>query len=189
MRKLTTILAAAAAPLALGGVLLATAGQASAAVVPAENISFFSGGNGNAHWLPQQSGVILTAPDNSSYAGFDVHHRAASLPAAKPSFTYTETGSPSGGAPRLVFTMSNGDQVMEYAAAPAADGTTVNTASQFDVYGGPSGYQYNASWATITGQLEKGQHITSEQVVSDTYTGPTSVTITSLNDGTAQLIG
>jgi hypothetical protein len=40
----------------------------------------------------------------------------------------------------------------------------------------------------ITGS-RRGQKVTSEQVVSGTYTGPTTVIITSLNDGAAQLIG
>jgi hypothetical protein len=134
--------------------------------------------------------VILTAPDNSSYAGLDVHHQAATLSGTAPSFSYTETGTPSGGAPRLVFTMSNGDQIVEYAYPAAADGTTVNTAGQFDVQNGPSGYHYNMSWADVVGlEQQQGAKVTSEQVVSDTYTGPTTVIITSLNDGTAQLIG
>jgi hypothetical protein len=188
--RIRTILAAAAAPAALAAVLLGTAGQASAATTgPAENISFFSGGSGNAHWLPQQAGVIITAgPDAGSYGGFEVHHFNTSLPTHAPSFTFTEAGTPCPSAPRLVFVMSNGDKIQVNNYTPTADGQTVNQAATYDIYAGPhSGW--NLSWDTIL-QDEQGQKVTAESLVSDTYlNAPNTVIVTGLNDGTATLVG
>ena len=197
--RIRTILAAAAAPAALAAVLLGTAGASAASaatVTPAtttavvkaahEWISPFSGGHGAA--LPVFKKAYLYDPDSASYSGLTVHHTAKALPGTAPTFSYTELGTPSGGAPRVVFTMSNGDQVTEYATPAVADGTTVNVAGQFDVQNGPSGYLYNVPWTQVL-SLEAGQTIKSEQLVSDTYTGPTFVVITGWNDGTATLIG
>jgi hypothetical protein len=195
--RIRTILAAAAAPAALAAVLLGTTGASAATVTPAattaavvkatpEWISPFSGGHGAA--LPVLKKAYLYDPDNASYSGLTVHNAAKALPGTAPSFSYTELGAPSGGAPRVVFTMSNGDQVTEYATPTVADGTTANVAGQFDVQNGPSGYHYNVPWTQVL-SLESGQTIKSEQLVSDTYTGPTFVVVTGWNDGTATLIG
>jgi hypothetical protein len=192
-----TIFAAAAAPAALAAVLLGTTGASAATVTPAtttaavvkaahEWISPFGGGHGAA--LPVFHKAYLYDPNNASYSGLTVHHTAKELPKTAPTFSYTELGTPSGGAPRVVFTMSNGDQVTEYATPAVADGTTANVAGQFDVQNGPSGYHYNVPWTQVL-SMEAGQTIKSEQLVSDTYTGPTFVVITGWNDGTATLIG
>ena len=194
--RIRTILAAAAAPAALAAVLLGTTG-ASAAMTPAattaavvkaapEWISPFHGGHGAA--LPVLHKAFLYDPDNASYSGLTVHNTAKALPSTAPTFSYTELGTASGGAPRVVFTMSNGDQVTEYATPTVADGTTANVAGQFDIQNGPSGYHYNVPWTQVL-SMEAGQTIKSEQLVSDTYTGPTFVVITGWNDGTATLIG
>jgi len=184
LNRIARIAVTAASAAAAG--LIALAAPAAAAT---QNISFFTGGNGSAHWAgPSHSTVALNVPDNGSYAGFNVHRFPAHLPAERPSFSYTETGSPSGGAPRLVFEMSNGDTVIEYAATPVADGTTVNTAGQFDVYGGPSGYQYNEPYGSVTSE-EAAKTVTAVFLVSDSYTGAHAETVTSVDDGGVQLVG
>jgi hypothetical protein len=181
MRKLLTTVAAVAAVPVLA-LFAATAASAS----PALNVSFFQGGAGSAHWLPGHSAIQLSVPDNSSYAGADLHHVISTLPDAPPSFTYTEAGTINGGAPRLIIAMANGDniEVVDYTAADGAD----NGANSYDVYGGPSGYHYNASWADVQ-TLEGDNAVSDVYLVSDAYQGGHTDTITQLQFNDTHYLG
>jgi hypothetical protein len=181
MRKLLTRLAAVAAVPVLA-LFAATAASAS----PALNVSFFRGGAGNAHWLTGHSTIQLSVPDNNSYAGADLHHVISTLPTTAPAFTYTEAGTVNGGAPRLIIAMANGDniEVVDYAAA----GGTGNQASSYDVYGGPSGYHYNASWADVQA-LESNGAVSDVYLVSDAYQGGHTDTITQLQFNGTNYLG
>lgn len=181
MRKLLTTVAAVAAVPVLA-LFAATAASAS----PALNVSFFQGGAGNAHWLPSHSAIQLSVPDNSSYAGADLHHVISTLPGTQPSFTYTEAGTVNGGAPRLIIAMANGDNI-EVVDYTATDGTG-NVASSNDVYGGPSGYHYNVSWTDVQG-LEPGVAVSDVYLVSDAYQGGHTDTITQLQFNDTEYLG
>ena len=159
----------------------------AAAAGTSQNISFFTGGAGTAHWAGSGHGAVtLSVPDNNSYAGFNVHHFPTTLDAGASSFAYSESGSATGGAPRMVFEMSNGDTVIEYAYPVTTDGTTLNTAGQWDIYG--SSYRYNVPADSVTSD-EAGATVQSEFMVSDSYTGAHSEVITSLTENGNILIG
>lgn len=179
MRKLLTQLAAVAA-VPMMALFAATAASAS----PALNVSFFQGGAGNAHWLPSHSAIQLSVPDNSSYAGADLHHVISTLPDTAPFFTYTEAGTVNGGAPRLIIAMTNGDniEVVDYTAAGGP-----NMASSYDVYG-PGGFHYNVSWADVQ-TLEAGVAVSDVYLVSDAYQGGHTDTITQLQFNDTQYLG
>jgi hypothetical protein len=181
MRKLLTTLAAVAAVPVLA-LFAATAASAS----PALNASFFQGGAGNAHWLPNHSAIQLSVPDNSSYAGADLHHVISTLPVTAPTFTYTEAGTVNGGAPRLIIAMANGDNI-EVVDYTAADGTG-NVAGSYDVFGGPSGFHYSASWADVRA-LEGNGAVSDVYLVSDAYQGGHTDTITLLQFDGTQYVG
>lgn len=175
------------AAVALPAIALAAFGVTSAASASTttQNVSFFTGGSGRAHWLPpDHAAVILSVPDNSSYAGFSVHHFPAMLPASEPTFAYSETGAFSSSAPRLVFIMSNGDIAIEYSPVQGSDGSNLH----WDIYGGPSGFHYNAGYATVQ-SLEAGNTVTQEFMVSDAYNGGHTDTVTSLIEDGQSLIG
>ncbi|HUY44905.1 MAG TPA: hypothetical protein VMV92_04165 [Streptosporangiaceae bacterium] len=171
MRKFRIMAAALGA---LGALGLST-GPALASTGPALNISFFTGGSGSAHWLPQHAAIQIAVPDTSSYAGADLHHILSSLPDDPPSFSFTETGTASGGAPRLVIASANGCYAVEYALTPYSD---TMTATQWDLMG-TCGFQYNAGWAGVQAAFT-GTTVQDAYVVSDSYTDGHTDTITSL---------
>jgi len=67
-----------------------------------------------------------------------------------------------------------------------ADGSTLNTANQWDIYG--SSYQYNVPAATVTSD-EVGATVQAEFMVSDSYTGAHSEVVSSLIENGQTLIG
>lgn len=181
MRKLLARLAAVAAV-----PMLALSAATAASASPALNVSFFQGGTGNAHWLPGHSAIQLTVPDNSSSAGADLHHVISTLPVTAPDFTYTEAGIVNGGAPRLIIAMANGDKI-EVVDYTATDGSG-NVARSYDVYGGPSGFHYNFSWAQVRA-LEGSTAVSDVYLVSDAYQGGHAETITQLQFNGHQYLG
>ncbi len=166
--------------------VLALFAATAASASPALNVSFFQGGTGSAHWLPGHSAIQLQVPDNSSYAGADLHHVISTLPATAPTFTYTEAGTLNGGAPRMIIAMANGDniEVVDYTAAVG----TGNVATSYDVYGGPSGFHYNISWSDLQA-LETGTAVSDVYLVSDAYQGGHTDTITQLQFNGNQYLG
>lgn len=94
----TTLIALAAAP-------------GFSAGSPSMSLSFFNGGGGHAHWTANQSSIQLTLSGASSYAGFDVHHVATSLPMDEPTFS---TDTYQGGSPRWVIELSSGSYLFGY---------------------------------------------------------------------------
>jgi len=143
---------------------------ADARVAP--SASFFSGGQGTANWSTATSNdtdpfsVRLAVPDTSSYAGVALVHIGASLPSAAPSFEFIETGSASGGSPRLVIASTDGCYATEYALAPYSGWMTAN---QWDLMGS-CGYAYNAGWSGVQAAFAD-RSVASAYVVSDSYTG------------------
>lgn len=157
MRKFTalaiTIIAAAGATgLAISPALAtgAIAGHANSrgSHDPRMNISFASGPNSSAHWLPRQQAVQLTVgydtgagTQSPEFAKIVAHHFPASPPAQEPSFTVTGPGSP---YLQMGFTTGG------YLQRAAGDGSTAWTA-------------YDSASTTLTSATDYATALAAEQ--------------------------
>ena len=132
MRRLATTAAAVTTAVVI------TAAPSLAAPTPGVG-QLFGGGAGSASYDKSVSvggagvSVRLDVPDPDSYAGFEIKHAPAALPQQAPSFALLETGTHSGGSPRLVIESAGGCVATEYALTASA--TTWTTASQWDLMG------------------------------------------------------
>jgi hypothetical protein len=151
------------------GVLVA--GPAGAAPRTKIGVSFFKGGNGSAHWSkthstgPDAFSMRLDVPDGSSYAGISLHHVSDTLPDSEPGFVFYETGTVSGGSPRLVIASTDACYAVEYAYPETAD--TWNPASQWDLMG-TCGFVYNATWAGVRSAFAS-RTVAAVYMVDDTF--------------------
>jgi hypothetical protein len=151
--------------------VVAAAASAFAAPRTSAHTSFFSGGAGSAGWVTTQAedgdgfSAQLNVPDSSSYAGIDLHP-AAALPSSEPSFWVAQTGTVSGGSPRLVIASADGCYATEYVVDQASDGSW-QQANQWDL-AGSCGYAYNAGYTGVETAFA-GRAVSDAYVVDDTY--------------------
>lgn len=170
IRHLLTMVAATAAVVSVGTL----PADAAARITP--SVSFFQGGNGNAHWSHDESNgddkfsMELDVPDASSYGGAYLHHvEGQPAPEEAPSFDFYSTVSGlSGGSPRLHINFSDGGgadlrpQMWEQDMWTTVDGNGMN----WDSNGLTCGYQYATTYAAVLA-CHPGATVTSAYVVSD----------------------
>jgi len=107
-RFLVSSMVAAVAAIGFGGV--------AAFAGPAQNISFFHGADGSAHWAPQQAAIVLSETTTpGAYAGAQLMHIDSTAPLVAPSFKDVDNViGDGGGSPRLVIAFADGGIVMGY---------------------------------------------------------------------------
>jgi hypothetical protein len=136
----------------LVGLMVATTatigfGSVSAFAAPAQNVSFFAHGSGNAHWAPNQSAIMLsetTAP--GAYAGAQLMNIGAIAPEAAPNFTQLDTVNENGGgSPRFVIAFADGGTIVGYRLQMST--LTQSDGLHWDSMGGDAGFLYNTTYA------------------------------------------
>jgi hypothetical protein len=176
IRHVIAIVAATAAAVSVGTL------PATAAARTSPSVSFFQGGEGNAHWSQDQSNGddkfsmeldvpgfdLATEPVN--YAGIDLHHvDGRPAPVQAPSFDFYSTATgPSLGSPRLVINFSDGGDANLRPLAWAQDTwTTVDgNGPNWDNRGGTCPFLFNTTYAAVLA-CHAGATVTSAYVVSD----------------------
>lgn len=170
IRHLIAIAAATAAALSVGTIPAGAAGRT------APSVSFFEGGEGNAHWSQDESSggdrfsMELEVPDAVSYAGIDLHHEEGRpAPEHAPSFDFYSTATgPSLGSPRLVILFSDAGKAELRPLAWAQDEwTTVGGGdNNWDNNGGTCGYLYQTTYDAVRA-CHPGATVTAAFLVSD----------------------
>ena len=165
--RISTILAAAAAPAALAAILLGTTGTAFASTSPnaAQNLSFSASSDGaSAQWSAAKGSPIdLTMGTTSgSYAMITLHHLPGTPVStlAEPTFT---TNNYAAGSPRYYITLSNGDTLWGYPPNAGLNGTGFAWAIN-------NGNTYQ-SWAGVQA-AEPTAHVTGAYVIADADQAP-----------------
>jgi hypothetical protein len=176
IRHLIAIVAATAAAVSVGTL------PATAAARTSPSVSFFQGGEGNAHWSQDQSNDddkfsmeldvpgfdLATEPVN--YAGIDLHHvEGRPAPATAPSFDFYSTATgPSLGSPRLHINFSDGGSVdLRPLAWVQNTWTHVGGGdNNWDNNGGTCGFLFQATYDAVRA-CHAGTTVTSAYVVSD----------------------
>jgi hypothetical protein len=133
---------------------------------PAANVSFFHGGDGTAHWAPQQGAIVLSETTTpGAYAGAMLMHVASTAPAVAPNFTQVDTtDEASGGSPRLVLLFGDGGTVYGYRLAMST--ATQSDALHWDSTGGASGFIYNGDYSVEVAD-HNGSPVVAAYVVTD----------------------
>lgn len=157
MRKVLIALIAAVSAAALGG--------GTALAEPADNVSFFHGADGNAHWAPQHSAIVLSETTTpGAYAGAMLMHVGSEAPKDAPNFTQVDSlTEASGGSPRLVIAFGDGGTITGYRLSMSTD--PQSTPLQWDSMGGTAGFLYNAGYAAAVADHSGG--VVAAYVVTD----------------------
>ena len=138
----------------------------SVLAAPAANVSFFKGADGNAHWAPQQSAIILSETTTpGAYAGAMLMHVGDEAPSAAPTFTQQDSVSEaSGGSPRLVIAFADGGTIYGYRLAMST--SEQNGPLQWDSTGGTAGFLYNAPYDVAVAD-HAGSSVVAAYLVTD----------------------
>jgi hypothetical protein len=159
MRKVVVGMVAALAAISFGA-------GTSVLAAPADNVSFFHGEDGSAHWGPNQSHILLSETTTlGAYAGAVLMHVGATAPLTAPSFNDVDSiNENGGGSPRLVIAFADGGTIVGYRLQMEV---TMQTSDlQWDSMQGTAGFLYGKSY-TVALADHNGSPVVAAYLVTD----------------------